>query len=238
MDITTPKQIYNRLSKIYDNCYKEPIHRIEDEFVYKCLAENGFTEGKILDIGSGTGALLNHIGINPDNYKGLDISENMLEISSQKFPDHKFIMGTMSNMPFDDNSFDNIISLFGSFSYSLNFPKTILEIRRVLKPNSKFFIMAYGNKYQDRESYILNQFNINSPATFFRKRELKNLFKSFKEVKIFGMTWLSEYLSKYLPFKIAKSYHFLETKFLGSMLTDRFYFQIITGQKNAETLLH
>lgn len=238
MNDITPKQIYNRLSKVYDRCYKEPIHKIEDEFVYKFLAENGFAEGKILDIGSGTGVLLNHIGIKPDNYVGLDISEKMLEISSSKFPNHKFVKGTMSNMPFDDESFDCVISLFGSFSYSLNHLKTLQEIKRVLKPNGKFFIMAYGTKYQRRETYILNQFRISSPANFFKSKELKDLFQDFYKVRIFGMTWLSEFISEHFLYSLAKQYHFLETKFIGSIIPDKFYFQIITGQKNAKTLLH
>jgi ubiquinone/menaquinone biosynthesis C-methylase UbiE len=238
MNDITPKQIYNRLSKVYDRSYKEPIHKIEDEFVYKFLAENGFAEGKILDIGSGTGVLLNHIGIKPDNYVGLDISEKMLEISSSKFPNHKFVKGTMSNMPFDDESFDCVISLFGSFSYSLNHLKTLQEIKRVLKPNGKFLIMAYGTKYQNRESYILNLFKISSPATFFKRKELKDLFQDFCKVRIFGMTWLSELVSKHFSYTLAKNYHFLETKFLGSIIPNKFYFQIITGQKNAKTLLH
>ena len=238
MNDITPKQIYNRLSKVYDRSYKEPIHKIEDEFVYKYLAENGFADGMILDIGSGTGVLLNHIGIKPDNYIGLDISERMIEISTEKFPNHEFIRGTMSNMPFDDESFECVISLFGSFSYSLNHRKTVLEIKRVLKPNGKFLIMAYGTNYQKRESYILNQFKINSPAKFFKGKELKNLFQDFGNVKIFGMTWLSELVSKHFSYTLAKNYHFLETKFLGSIIPDKFYFQIITGQKNAKTLLH
>ena len=233
MNSITPKQIYNRLSKVYDRSYKEPIHKIEDDFIYKFLADNGFTKGKILDLGSGTGVLLNHIGIHPDNYFGLDISENMLEISSEKFPKHKFIKGTMSNIPFDDDSFDCVLSLFGSFSYSLNHKKTVQEIHRVLKPNGKLFIMAYEIKYQKRESYILNKFNIKSPATFFCKNELKSLFKNFNKVKIFGMTWLSEFVSNHFSYYLAKSYHFLETKILGSIIPDKFYFQIITGKKNS-----
>ena len=233
MNSITPKQIYNRLSKVYDRSYKEPIHKIEDDFIYKFLQDNDFTKGKILDLGSGTGALLDHLDIHPDNYSGLDISERMLEISSEKFPEYKFIKGTMSNIPFDDDSFDCVLSLFGSFSYSLNHQRTIQEIQRVLKPNGKLFIMAYGSKYQNRESYILNKFNIKSPATFFCKNELTDLFKDFNEVNTLGMTWLSEFISNHFSFSLAKVYHFLETKLLGSIIPDKFYFQIITGKKDA-----
>lgn len=233
MDKITPKQIYNRLSRVYDRSYDEPVHRIEDDFIYKFISEKGFTKGKILDLGSGTGTLLSHLGISSDRYTGLDVSENMIELSSMKFPNHKFVKGTMSKMPFDNNSFDSVLSLFGSFSYSLNHTKTIQEIERVLKPNGKFIIMAYGLKYQTRESYILNKFKINSPARFFKRKELKALFKDFDNVKISGMTMLSEEFSKHFPFSISKVYHFVETNILGSIIPDKFYFLIITGNKHA-----
>ena len=233
MDKITPKQIYNRLSKVYDRSYDEPVHRIEDEFIYKFISGKWFTKGNILDLGSGTGTLLSHLGISSDRYTGLDISESMIELSSKKFPNHKFIKGTMSNMPFEDDSFDSVLSLFGSFSYSLNHAKTIKEIKRVLKPKGLFFLMAYGLKYQTRKSYILNKFKINSPARFLKRKELKALFKDFDNVKIFGMTMLSEELSKRFPYSISKAYHFVETNILGSLIPDKFYFLIITGNKHA-----
>ncbi len=233
MEKISPKQIYNRLSKVYDRSYKEPVHKIEDDYIYKFISKKEFTKGKILDLGSGTGTLLSHLGISSDRYIGLDISENMIELSSMKFPNHKFVNGTMSKMPFDNNSFDSVLTLFGSFSYSLNHAKTIQEIKRVLKPNGKFIIMAYGLKYQTRESYILNKFKISSPARFFKRNELKVLFKDFDKVKIFGMTMLSEEFSKHFPYSISKAYHFVETNILGSVIPNKFYFLTITGNKYA-----
>jgi ubiquinone/menaquinone biosynthesis C-methylase UbiE len=233
MNAETPKQIYNRLSKVYDDSYNDPIHRIEDDFVYKYLVDKGFTKGKILDIGSGTGSLLDNTSISTDYYTGLDISEKMIDLSSTKHPDYKFVKGTMSNMPFENESFDNVLSLFGSFSYTFDCVKTVQEINRVLKPGGRFFIMAYGDKYETRDSYILNKFNIETPATFFDKEDLTDLFEDFEDVKVFGMTWLSEFLSKHIPYPLAKAYHSLETKFLGRIIPDKFYFLIITGQKHA-----
>jgi hypothetical protein len=93
--------------------------------------------------------------------------------------------------------------------------------------------MVCGIKYKSRKSYILNKFNIDSPARFFKKKELKLLFKDFDNVKIFGMTMLSEELSKHFPFSISKAYHFVETNILGSIIPNKFYFLIITGNKHA-----
>ena len=47
MSKETPKLIYNRLSKVYDECYNEPIHAIENDFVFKYLLDNGFLEAKV-----------------------------------------------------------------------------------------------------------------------------------------------------------------------------------------------
>lgn len=236
MSKETPKLIYNRLSKVYDECYNEPIHTIENDFVFKYLLDNGFLEGKVLDVGSGTGIVLENIDLSPENYFGLDISESMLDISKSKFPKHFFFKGNMSNMPFEDNSFDSVISLFGSFSYSLNHSKTVQEIERVLKPNGKFFVMIYGRKYSSRESYILNKFHITSPATFFNHKEIKSLFSRFNKKKIFGITWFSDFLSKYLSPRFIKFIFNLEHRLFSSFFPDNFYFLTISGQKNAKTL--
>ena len=136
-------------------------------------------------------------------------------------------------MPFENESFDSVVSLFGSYSYAYRPAKAVEEIKRVLKPGGKFFIMAYGKPYRNRKNYILNQYNINSPAKFFDIKELNSLFKEFVNVQIFGMTWLSESISKYLPLSVAKLYHTFETKLLGSIMPNKFYFLNITGQKHA-----
>jgi len=232
----TPEIIYDKLSKVYDECYNEPIHAIENDFVFKYLLDNGFFEGKVLDVGSGTGIVLEKVNLLPENYFGLDISDNMLKISRNKFPKYHFIKGDMSNMPFEDNSFDSVISLFGSFSYSFNHLKTVQEIERVLKPNGKFFIMSCGRKYHSRKNYILNKFNIVSPATFFDYKEIKSLFSRFDEKKIFGITWLSDFSSKFLNPKIVKFIFNFEQKYLFSFFPNKFYFITISGKKNAKTL--
>jgi ubiquinone/menaquinone biosynthesis C-methylase UbiE len=233
MEKVTSKQIYNRLSKVYDRSYDEPVHKIEDDYIYKFISDKGFTEGKILDLGCGTGTLLKNIAILPENYIGLDIADKMIGICQEKFPNNVFIIGDMSNIPNKEGSFDNVISLFGSYSYSNDHHKTTEEIKRVLKPKGKFLLMVCGIKYKSRKSYILNKFNIDSPARFFKKKELKLLFKDFDNVKIFGMTMLSEELSKHFPFSISKAYHFVETNILGSIIPNKFYFLIITGNKHA-----
>jgi ubiquinone/menaquinone biosynthesis C-methylase UbiE len=233
MNRLTPKQIYNELSEVYDRSYGSRIHELEDEYIYSYLAEHGFTKGRLLDLGSGTGSILNHLRIRKEEYTGIDVSDKMIEISRKKFPGYNFVIATMTNLPFEDESFDNVISLFGSFSYAYKPDKAVKELDRVLKPNGKFLIMACGKKYKYRESYILNKFDIESPARFFSRDDLKDLFFGFRNVKIFSMTWLSEKLSKILPYKLARLYHNIETRYLSRFIPEQFYFHIITGQKNA-----
>lgn len=221
------KHIYDSLAKVYDRHYHLPIHRIENEYVRKRLKQGRYHRGSVLDIGCGTGSALDLLS-SANQYSGIDISTEMLNEARRKFPDNKFFHQNMHDIKFPDSSFNNIISLFGSLSYSNDIQSVISEMRRVLKPGGRFFLMVYGKNYPKRENYILNCYKLPSNAHYFN---IRRAFKGFSYVKVTGMTLLSDKISKFLPFSVSKCIHRLEISVLGKIMPGRFYFQIITGVK-------
>lgn len=78
---------------------------------------------------------------------GLDYSEEMIEISKRRFADAlppflRFVQGDVGNLPFDDESFDAVLSMNG-FQAFPDKSRAIREIYRVLKPNGLFFGCLY-----------------------------------------------------------------------------------------------
>ncbi len=78
---------------------------------------------------------------------GLDYSEEMIEISKRRFGDAlppflRFVQGDVGNLPFDDESFDAVLSMNG-FQAFPDKSRAIREIYRVLKPNGLFFGCLY-----------------------------------------------------------------------------------------------
>lgn len=102
---------------------------------------------KILDVGSGTGHLCSWLSQKGFDVTGVEPSEEMRGLAVKNFPDLKFIKGISSNISFDDDQFDLIIS-FEVLRY-LNKEeniKTYREYLRLLKPGGKFFV-THVNKY-------------------------------------------------------------------------------------------
>jgi ubiquinone/menaquinone biosynthesis C-methylase UbiE len=97
------KKYYDTLAQSYDsdrfeNSYGKFIDTQERLYLKECL--NKVKSNQILDLGCGTGRLLEFA-----NY-GVDFSKNMLEISKSKFTDKKILEGTVTSIPLTNNSLD------------------------------------------------------------------------------------------------------------------------------------
>tara|TARA_B100001248_G_C27218939_1_gene379343 strand:+ start:113 stop:736 length:624 start_codon:yes stop_codon:yes gene_type:complete len=97
-------------------------------------AVNNLTGNSVLDLGSGTGAAFEHL----INYRttAIDPDKKMLELN--KFENK--IQGSAENLPFRDNSFDNVFCSFVWRNVS-DTNKALDEIYRVLRPGGKFVLL-------------------------------------------------------------------------------------------------
>ena len=88
----------------------------------------------VLDLGSGTGAAFDQLL----NYEttALDPDKKMLELNT--FEDK--VLGSAENLPFEDNSFDNVFCCFVWRNIS-DTNKALQEVYRVLRPGGKFILL-------------------------------------------------------------------------------------------------
>ena len=90
--------------------------------------------GSVLDLGSGTGASYSNL-INFD-VTALDPDERMLSLNNFE----KKVIGKGEDLPFNKNSFDNVLCCFVWRNVS-DIEKAQSEIYRVLKPGGKFILL-------------------------------------------------------------------------------------------------
>ncbi|MGC9106437.1 MAG: class I SAM-dependent methyltransferase [Thermoprotei archaeon] len=103
---------------------------------------------KHLDVGTGSGKLFDFAKCK--TCVGLDISLKFLRYLKRKRPNVLVVRGDARNLPFSDNAFDSVSSLF--VIHMLDDPiQAIKEIARVLKPNGRGVIIVMSdNNFIDR----------------------------------------------------------------------------------------
>jgi ubiquinone/menaquinone biosynthesis C-methylase UbiE len=62
---------------------------------------------RTLDVACGTGWMTQHL---PGEIVGLDASESMLEIARERVPHGEFVVGDALSLPFEDRSFDRLVT--------------------------------------------------------------------------------------------------------------------------------
>ena len=101
----------------------------------------------ILDVATGTADLaIAETRLQPDKIIGVDISEKMLDVGREKikkYPNIELQTGDSENLQFPENTFDAVSVSFGVRNFE-NVPAGLSEMRRVLKPNGKVFILEFS----------------------------------------------------------------------------------------------
>lgn len=128
----------------YDAAYETPFYVGERRlFVEKVelvarMRSIDLVNARILDVGTGTGSIIGELKRRgARNIVGSDVSEDMITIAQTKFPDLKFIVSPIEEMPLPPASFDVVLG----FSVLHHLPDLQLAFSRLaslLKPRGVF----------------------------------------------------------------------------------------------------
>ncbi len=134
------RKIYNRIAGQFSSTRKHPW---DDFKLFDRFVSEGDT---VLDVGCGNGRLAEYLSEKNIKFSGLDVSEQLINIAKQSHPNHAFVVGEATQLPFPDNSFDAVFiiaTLHHIPSQELR-TKVIAEAYRVLKPG-KHLLMTDWN---------------------------------------------------------------------------------------------
>jgi ubiquinone/menaquinone biosynthesis C-methylase UbiE len=106
----------------------------------------GIEEGHaVLDLGTGTGNAAFLAARAGARITAVDPSPRLLEVAKERVGAGDFHVATAEDLPFDDKSFDRVLSLFAVI-FSEQPQKAATEITRTLKPQGKALITAWEPK--------------------------------------------------------------------------------------------
>jgi len=104
---------------------------------------------RVLDLGCGTGWASRRLARVAGEVVGLDVADEMLrrgEQASSGFGNIRYVWGSAEKIPAPDNHFTKVLSV-ESFYYYADQGKALDELRRVLAPGGRLFILI--NLYKD-----------------------------------------------------------------------------------------
>ncbi|HET9180590.1 MAG TPA: methyltransferase domain-containing protein [Candidatus Angelobacter sp.] len=112
---------------------------------------------RVLDLGCGTGWATRRLAqLVPDGEAvGIDVADEMLhraQQSSSGIRNARYVWGSAERIPSVDSSFDKVLSV-ESFYYYADQGKALDELRRVLAPGGRLFILI--NLYRDNHYSLL-----------------------------------------------------------------------------------
>jgi ubiquinone/menaquinone biosynthesis C-methylase UbiE len=145
------KDAYNALASLYEKLMEKPYQRFYRERVKHILREYIREDSKVLDIGCGCGFPSVYLAQEMKcSIVGIDISEKMIKKAKENLPREiknkvdYMVLSTASLHAFTNESFDNVISIYGVLNYVGNLHKVLKEIRRILKKEGIFLASLYS----------------------------------------------------------------------------------------------
>jgi ubiquinone/menaquinone biosynthesis C-methylase UbiE len=134
---------------------------------------------RILDLGCGTGWASRRMAriATTGEVVGLDVADEMLrraEQASSAFRNVRYVWGSAEKIPEADNAFNKVLSV-ESFYYYADQGKALEELRRVMAPGAKLFILI--NLYKDNHYSLRWVTELKVPVQALSEAEYKALLQ-------------------------------------------------------------
>ncbi len=136
---------YDEFSKVYDTPRDRGYHRYLDEAEF-ALARPYAAHQKVLEVGCGTGRILERLAGVADQAVGVDLSPGMLEKARQR--GLEVHQADATELPFDDEQFDLVCS-FKVLPHVEHLDAALLEMIRVTRPGG-WLLLEFYNPYSLR----------------------------------------------------------------------------------------
>jgi ubiquinone/menaquinone biosynthesis C-methylase UbiE len=137
-------QVAGSAAEIYEQFF---VPALFAEWPARVLKAVGVQVGdKVLDVACGTGVLARKAAaaVGAGSVVGVDVNKGMLAVAEQKAPGITWKVGPAELLPFEDESFDRVVSQFGLMFFE-DQVQAIREMGRVVRPNGTVAVAVWDS---------------------------------------------------------------------------------------------
>ncbi len=149
---SSPTPDFGVVAEVYDEV--RPADAQWREIFELLLREGGLSEGRVLDVGCGTGRLVAALAERGVDAAGVDSSREMLAVARRKLPGSTLLEGTAEELPFPDGSFDRVV--FHLVVHLVDREAALAETFRVLAPGGSVAVVTFDRSHFG--GYYLQQY--------------------------------------------------------------------------------
>lgn len=132
---------------LYGEPHNEPLFRD----VLRAAAQA--TGRRLLDVGCGTGMVLQLAAADGWTPLGIDVAEPLLAVAAQRLGDGAVRVAEADDLPFDDASFDAVVSV-NSFQFADDPAQAFLEAARVLAPGGRVVASLFAEPERSESTAV------------------------------------------------------------------------------------
>lgn len=141
---------YNQSAHVYDIQYSE-----EQEAKFKTVIQHLRLphKSRVLDAGSGTGLIINHLADKVETVVGVDVSRGLLQEARKKARSRQHVLSVLAdvdNLPFADRVFDAVLAI--TLLQNMPDPRSTLdEIKRVSKQMAPIVVTGLKKQFAEED---------------------------------------------------------------------------------------
>ena len=202
---------YDKFSAMYEQERHKRYHRFLDESELTA-ARPYVTGGKVLEVGCGTGLVLEPLSQMADQAFGIDISRGMLSKALAR--GLKAAQASATDLPFKDNTFDAVVS-FKVLAHIEDIKQTMSECTRVLKPGGHLVLEFYNKNSLRHLVKVLKPAHKVAAST--TDDQVYTRYDSLQDIKNYLPTNVS--IEKTVGIRcLAPTYHFFNAPVIGPVV--------------------
>lgn len=135
----------------YDEKYRRTYLKDFEENLFNKLIKEMSDNPDVLDLGCGTGLPFDKFLVENDcNVIGVDFVEKHLKKARKNIPNGSFLKADFTEISFDNNTFDGIISLYAIFHIPRSEHRKLLEKMKNMLRNDGMILITMGAEEMDK----------------------------------------------------------------------------------------